>query len=130
MVRADAKTTNGSSEVLVDTDVIYYMSVIPETEAKYHAGAESMMDYITDGNFAYLKDLKEYMLRPGSIKFTVTAEGKIDNVIQDSSCGFLFVDDILFARIKNMPGHWKPAKSYNGQNVDQQFVFFYGKKGC
>ena len=111
-------------------DLIYYLSVVPETEAVYRNGNEALINYLKNASKALINDLSNDVLRSGMMSFVVNKEAKISKVKIESGCGYETLDKHFINLIENIPGEWSAAKNYNGENVDQEFVFFYGQVGC
>ena len=111
-------------------DLIYYLSVVPETEAVYRNGNGALIDYLKNASKALTNDLSNDVLRPGMMSFTDNKEARISDVKVESGCGYETLDKHFINLIENMPGEWTAAKNYAGENVDQEFIFFYGQVGC
>ena len=113
-----------------DYDLVYYMSVIPEQEAKFVGGNDALVEYLKESSKAATAIITEDKLRPGKVDFTVSKDGKITNVKLESTSGFPSVDEKLVELIENMPEKWQPATNSKGEKVDQGLVFFFGLFGC
>lgn len=107
-----------------------YFTVTPEKEANYKGGKDAITDYLRSKSSELTKKAKQKKLEVGMIRFVVTKEGAIADASLDSSCGYSAIDEALLKLVMEMPKKWSPAENAIGENVDQEFVFFYGQAGC
>jgi hypothetical protein len=113
-----------------DYDLVYYMTIVPETEAKFALGQEALIDYLKTNSKAETIGITQDKLQPGRINFTITKEGKITSVKLDSTSGYPAFDEKLLDLIINMPKTWIPATNSKGEKIDQELIFFFGMQGC
>jgi hypothetical protein len=125
----DKKTNVITGEVIVDS-VLHYMTIIPEQEAEFKGGFEVLIQYLKESTKEKAAFIEKYKLQPGKVFFTVTKNGAISNVEIIATSGYPSVDKELVNTITNMPRKWNPAANSKGENVDQEFVFFFGSEGC
>lgn len=114
----------------IHNHIVYYMTVIPEVEAEYEGGRAAVIRYLREQMNEQTKDIPTSEIKPGRIKFTVDKKGIVRNVSVDSPSGFVEIDEAFLTHIAMMPGEWTPAKNANGENIDQELIFFYGSFGC
>lgn len=127
-INADCiNTENGTFE---NYRLVYFITIIPEQEAKYLAGNDALLNYLKNGSKKEISIAKKEELKPGRINFTISPEGNIDFVTVSSTCNYKTIDTKMLDLIKNMPGKWKPATNEKGEKVAQELVFFYGIEGC
>jgi hypothetical protein len=108
----------------------HYFTVVPEKQANYEGGKDALQDYLM-ANSAYITDvLDPQQLLAGKIRFVVSKEGTVSNVVLEASCGYDYVDDLLMKVLKKTPEKWTPAENAKGEKVDQEFVFSFGQVGC
>jgi hypothetical protein len=110
--------------------IIYYMTVVPENEAMYAEGQEALISYLKTQSIEATRVIDYDKLEPGRVNFTVTREGNITGVKLNSTSGYPSVDEKLVEIVTNMPGKWHPATNAEGEKVDQELVFFFGRDGC
>ena len=108
----------------------YYFTIVPEKEAEYTSGQDALIEYLKENSKEETAIIKEDKLQPGKVCFTVTKEGTIANVKLTDTSGYPSIDDALVELVSNMPGKWDPATNAQGEKVDQELVFFFGKQGC
>ncbi|NNE27914.1 MAG: hypothetical protein HKN09_13805, partial [Saprospiraceae bacterium] len=75
--------------------IIYYFTIIPETQAEYKSGSTALLDYIKSNNKELTRSLNPDKLRPGTIGFTVNTDGEIEKVELENTCGYTNVDKRL-----------------------------------
>jgi hypothetical protein len=128
-IKADCKTKNQIGEI-ENYDLFYHMTIVPEVEAKFGYGQDALIDYLKVNSKAQTTIIRKEKLKPGQVNFTVTKEGKITNVILESTSGYPSIDETLVDLITNMPKIWIPATNSKGEKVEQDLVFFFGTPGC
>ena len=111
-------------------NLVYYISVTPEKEARYIPGHTELMQYLKDNSKAETAIAQEGQLKSGKISFTVTRAGTIRNISLESTSGYASIDEKMKQLIENIPGEWSPAENEKGQKVDQQLVLSFGLLGC
>lgn len=129
-ITASCKGMHESTGELEYYDLYYVITIIPEKEAVYEDGQYALIEYLTENSKEQTADVREGQLKPGKIRFTVTTEGSISNVGLESTSGYPAIDDTMMELITNTPGKWEPAENLNGEKVDQELIFFFGKAGC
>lgn len=110
--------------------IIYYISVLPEHEATYKNGHDTLMEYLRERSAEDIADIDQNVLRPGRLSFTVSKNGNVENVVLESTSGIDKLDTAMSKYVAAIPGEWNPATNGIGENIDQEFVFFFGKQGC
>jgi len=110
--------------------LIYYISVVPEQEATYISGRESLLTYLQENCALLLSHIDSRQLQPGRLLFEVSTEGTVSHAEIESSCGFAAIDSHVLGLIKDAPGKWQPAKNAEGKLIAQQFIVFFGTQGC
>jgi len=108
----------------------YYFSIIPEKEATYTSGHNTLINYLKENSKDRTSIIKMKQLKPGKVSFTVTKKGGITNVKLTSTSGYNSIDKLLLELITNIPGEWEPAENSTGEKVDQELVFSFGLMGC
>ena len=108
----------------------YYMTVVPETQASYKAGKETLIDFITAKSKSTIDKLQKGNLKSGNIRFTVTTNGSISDISIDSTCGYPRVDKRMVELINSLSEGWNVATDGKGEKVNQVLVFSYGQGGC
>lgn len=107
----------------------YAATVIPEHEAEYPGGVESMRAYLKENAIINIPNESFKELQQVIIRFTVDEQGQVTNPRFTSTTGDSRTDNLLLKALKNMPG-WKPAVDGTGKNVAQDFEFIIGNTGC
>ena len=129
-VEADIKSKHAHTEQLMDNYFAYYMTVVPQKEAAYKEGYFSLINYLKENSRQETAVIDRDELKPGQVSFVVSKKGTVTDVNLDSTSGYPSVDEKLVELIKNMPGEWIPATNAQGENVEQELVFFFGMDGC
>ncbi|MFT6983996.1 MAG: hypothetical protein ACJAUD_002776 [Crocinitomicaceae bacterium] len=129
-VRAEFKRENPNTGELEDNYVVYYMSIVPETEVKFVNGNSVLIDYFKKNSKKDVAKIDTAELKPGKVHFTITKEGKITNIKLASTSGFDAIDEKMISLIKAIPGEWEPALNSKGEKVDQELVYSFGIMGC
>ncbi|MBT8191254.1 MAG: hypothetical protein HKN67_12800 [Saprospiraceae bacterium] len=110
--------------------IVYWMTIIPENEARYKDGHNALIDYLKKNSQDDISIVKQGSIQPGRIDFLISTEGKIENISLDSSTGYPTIDDAMINLVNKIPGQWIPASNSNGEAVPQKLVFFFGNMGC
>ena len=110
--------------------LIYYISVVPEQEATYISGRESLINYLHDNISSLISHIDAKTLQPGRLLFEISSDGTLSYAEIESTCGFSDIDSHVLKLMKEVPGKWNPAKNAEGKSVAQQFVIFFGTQGC
>lgn len=129
-VLANCEKQHGRTGEIEPYHLIYYITIQPEKEAEYINGHDAFVAYLKDNSREAITGLKEDMIRPGKVRFTVNAQGGISDVKLTSTSGFQTVDERMIKLIEDAPGQWEPARDANGNRIDQVLVFSFGKVGC
>lgn len=122
-------TVDGSGNI-DPCDLAYYLTLIPEKEAEYSLGEEGLLTFLRQNSEAKTVNLSGDELQPGKVYFTITSNGTVSNVKLESTCGYPLIDETMIELLSKAPGKWISAENSKGENVDQTFVFSYGKVGC
>lgn len=130
VIQADYLERNTATGKLTFNYFSPHLTVVPENQAYYETGKESLINYLEKENKENTLQLDERKLQPASIRFTVSKKGTLANITIERSCGFSRIDTHMLELLKNAPGKWIPAKNINGENVNQELMMFYGKVGC
>ncbi|KAA3628462.1 MAG: hypothetical protein DWQ02_19295 [Bacteroidetes bacterium] len=129
-IEAYCKRRNPESGQLEIQCFVVYVTVIPEQEAEYESGHDSLLKFLKDNSREAIVAVPREKLEPGKVYFTVNKNGTIENVKVVSDSGFGSVDEKMVELISNMPGKWRPAQNSIGEKVDQELVLFYGGDDC
>ena len=105
------------------------VAVVPDVEASFPEGYEKLKAYLAENGIKKLPSGKPTDFKPVTVYFTVNEEGAITNDYISQSSGNAATDRILLEAIHKMP-KWKPAQSFTGTKVKQEFVFAVGNVGC
>lgn len=123
---------NGKHKDVPDREVYdlnYFITVTPENEAEYIGGEDALIDYLKKNSSKETAMVKEDQLESGGVIFTVTKDGTVVNVKLSSTSGYSSIDKAMVELITNLPGTWDPATNAEGEKLDQEFVFSFGR-GC
>jgi hypothetical protein len=129
-ISANYKMKKLGSDQLEDKYLTYYITVIPEQEAEYTSGYQTLISYLKENSTIETAIIEQNQLKPGRVDFTITKEGTVTNVRLTSTSGYPTVDKKLVELISKMPGRWYSATDANGEKVEQEFIFFFGFEGC
>ena len=128
-----AKTLSGTGVDKEDENknktIDIWLSIIPETEAKYSGGSTAMNNYLKDSIISKIPESTALKIKSAKVIFTVNDKGKVDDVIVLKSSGDDKIDQLMKEAIAKMP-IWKPAANANGLKVKQYFEFTTGIYGC
>ena len=130
LVKGDFKKKHADTDELYSSYFAYYMTIVPEHEAEYAGGQEALIAYLKEGSKEATAIIQKDKPKSGTVAFTVTKRGAIEHVTLNSTPGYELVDKVLVELVENMPKNWTPATNAKGENVDQEFVFFFGEQGC
>ena len=92
-----------------------HLTIVPEKQAEYSEGWDAVEDYIRE-NTKTIPSTGE-MLGPGKVRFTITAEGVVDEVFLDSSCGNKALNSKVIELIKNLPGTWTSGENEKEKSI-------------
>jgi len=129
-ITSDCKTKNRFTGRLVSYDLVYYITIIPENQAKYKDGDDALIEYLKENMKDKTGIIRKDNLKPGQVSFTVTKSGTIENAQLESTSGYTLIDNALVELVSTMSENWNPATNSKGEKVDQQLIFFFGKQGC
>ena len=121
---------NENSGITEMYDLNYFMTVVPEKEAKYTEGRDALIDYLKKNSAVAITGLLEEKLEAGRILFTVNTRGAVSNVRLSGSSGYHSVDETMMELLIKAPGSWEPATNSKGEKVEQVLMFSFGKLGC
>ena len=124
------KEKNAETGVLEDTHWTPYLTIVPEKQAEYLKGKESLKKYLKESSEDARAHVIPEKLQPAKLYFTVTKNGTIADVRLDKSSNYPVVDKRMIDLITNLPGKWEPAENLKGEKVDQEFVISFGLMGC
>ncbi|MBT8286458.1 MAG: energy transducer TonB, partial [Bacteroidia bacterium] len=130
MIWADYREKNVTTGKMEDHHWTPYLTIVPEKQAEYESGKESLMTYLKENSKNSRASVDPDNLQPAKLYFTVTKEGAIKNVRLDRSSNYPSVDERMIELITNAPGKWKPAENSEGEKVDQELVISFGLMGC
>lgn len=130
LITAMAEQLNPETNVFEEDTILRYMSVVPEVEAQYKGGIDAVVSYLKESSKEQTALMEKDKLQPAKFYFTVGTNGEIINVHQTWTSGYDSVDKDMMEIIRNMPRLWTPAQNSSGENVEQEFVFFFGVQGC
>lgn len=113
-----------------DHDLVYYISIVPDIEARYIDGHEELMRFLREGSKETIKKAENWKLKPGKLSFTISAEGEPTNAHLLHSCGYPEVDSTLLELVLTTTGKWFSALDAGNKPVDQELYFSFGQEGC
>ena len=129
-VRAEYKGINEESGVLDDKKFNPYLTIVPEKQAIYINGKESLLQYLRANNKKNLIYLEKDKIRPAMLKFVVNKDKTISNIRMSNHSGYPSMDETMIDLLRNAPGQWAPAENAKGEKVDQELVISFGMVGC
>ncbi len=129
-IRADCKHTSEFNRQVENYDFVYYVTVVPETEARFKDGNKALVDYLKENSIPETADFKKEDLKYGNLHFIVSKNGTIENVRLESSSGHEIVDQKMEQLIRSVSGQWEAAANAKGEKIEQEFVFSFGLIGC
>ncbi len=129
-LRTNIKRKNKYNDELSYDYIVYYITVVPEREAEYSEGLNSLASYLKQKAFEDKIIIDQNAVKPGRLEFTVTKTGDISDVHLDSSSGYSEMDERLEMLLNDLPGSWTPAENANGEPVNQKLILFFGIQGC
>jgi hypothetical protein len=129
-LESDAKKTVSLYGETVPYDFVYYITIVPEAQAKYLKGNVALLDYLKTNSQAETANTNKYKLQAGKIRFTVNVQGNVEKVTLESTSGYAEVDAKMLMLIKNLPGTWEAATNAKGEKMNQELIFSFGTMGC
>lgn len=131
--RVDAKCQgpNPDDPSMTEYDMYYAFTVVPEKEASFPGGMESVIDYLKNNCKKEISKARADVLDPGLIVFTVNKDGSVSKSEHLISSGYPNLDNKLVELMKNLPQNWTPAENANGEKVPQELALRFGDlSGC
>ena len=107
-----------------------YLTIVPEQQATYSEGKNALLAYLMTNSKQAINELTSNDYKPGKMYFTITKEGRLENVKVHSSSGYSDIDALLEKLLKDAPGSWQPATDGEGNKVAQELVLSFGNMGC
>ena len=129
VVEVTYKSKNFITKDLDVRNMRYTATVIPEHEAEYPGGRESMRAYLKERAISKIPNESFKELQQAIILFTVDEQGRITNGRFTTTSGDSKTDALLLKALMDMP-KWKPAENSEGIKVSQDFEFIVGNSGC
>ncbi len=99
--------------------------VIPNTEAQFPSGDAAMKAYIKEKVMAEISDATLKTINRAAILFSVSEQGKVQNIKISESSENEKVDQLMLQAIQQMPD-WTPAYDAKGNAIRQEFEFSIG----
>lgn len=130
LIRSSCDVKNTFNDEVYKDTLIYYLTMIPEVEAQYPGGIDNLNHYLKESLSQDIKWMDPKEVGPSRMRFNISKYGVLQNVRVENGCGIASIDSSLVEIIKNLPHNWTPAKDMAGNPVSQDFVFFYGQRGC
>lgn len=107
----------------------YNLTVMPEIEAEYIGGTESLTQYLKENAIDKIQELPNRQFAQTIIKFTIDSDGDVSNIEMTPTVD-TDIDQLLTDVLNNMP-LWKAAADSTGKKVKQEFVLRIGNNiGC
>lgn len=107
----------------------YNLTVMPEIEAEYIGGTESLTQYLKENAIDKIQELPNRQFAQAIIKFTIDSDGDVSNIEMTPTVD-TDIDQLLTDVLNNMP-LWKAAADSTGKKVKQEFVLRIGNNiGC
>ncbi len=123
------KSKNFITKELDVRHIHYTATLVPEHEADYPGGDESMRAYLKENAITKIPNESFKELQQAIIRFTIDEQGQITNPRVTTTSGDPKTDNLLLKALKNMP-KWNPAVDSEGVKVTQDFQFIVGNNGC
>lgn len=129
-VEASIRRENEFTGEVEETEFVYYITVVPETQASYQEGHAALINHFQEHSKHLIAGIKTEEFQPAKVRFTITKYGKIDAVEWESTSGKTEIDLRMLELLYELPGKWIPATNANGENVDQELILSFGSIGC
>lgn len=130
-LRAQCIGPNPDEPEMTDYKMYYPFTVVPEKQAEYPGGEDALVKFIKEKSLEERTPVTQDDLKRGFVVFTVSKTGEIEGTRHLIGCGYPAIDDKMVDLINSLPETWVPAENSNGENVAQEFVFFFGQlDGC
>ena len=130
LIRMEYQQKNKETGKLEDSYSTPHMTIVPERQAVYVNGKDSLIEYLKEYSEAVRVNVESEKLKPAKLFFTVTKNGAIKNVKLDRSSNYPSLDKRMIELINEAPGYWEPAQNSKGEKVDQELVVSFGLIGC
>ncbi len=127
-IQARGKTKHPETEQIVN--YTYHLTVVPEKEAEYPGGQDALIAYLSENSKEEVAIVKAGQLQRGEISFKVSTTGTIMDVELVSSSGYKAIDKTMVTLMKTLSEKWDPATKLNGDKIEQEFIFSFGRGGC
>jgi len=129
LIRANYKKDGASSNDTEDYHFSPHYTVVPEKQATYADGLDSLLKYLKDNKSKDTEIIDTKKLQAVKASFTINKDGSLTDIELDRTTNYPALDLELTELIKNIPGEWEPAKNTNGEKVDQVLVLSFGLEG-
>ena len=132
-LKAPCNGPNPDKPDMTEYEMYYSFTVVPEKEASYPGGEETIVDHLrtVSNDFILKAKINGDDLKRGFVVFKVSKTGEVMNAEHMISCGYPSVDDKMVELLNGLPEKWVPAKDGNGQVVEQELVLYFGQmQGC
>ncbi len=129
-IEAYCKLHERNTGKTIDQCFVYYVTIVPERKAEFKKGQQALLNYLKEQSKDAISQVELERLQPGKVIFTVTRNGKVENVKLKSTSGYDTIDDTMTELISNLTGKWSPAANSEGEKVDQTLTFSFGLVGC
>lgn len=111
-------------------ELFYAFSVVPKTHAEYKGGYDQLIEELRANTESIVGQIKADKVPMARVKFRVSEKGEVIKSEINAYSGDLSMDEILVNSVKNLKANWVPAKNEKGENISQDFYFFFGMDGC
>ena len=101
----------------------YYFTVVPHKAAEFLNGEEAFNEYFEMNVIANLDSTQKKLLVLSILDFTVSTEGKIEDVNLVEGTGNIELDAYLQQALCDSPA-WKPAETHDGTPVQNSLRFY------
>ncbi len=114
--------SNNTSATKEPKTISFAYVVIPEYPASCDGGYEGMERYLTSKTLKDLSFAEQELIKNIEAKFTIDNTGAATNVSLTKSSNNERLDKMIKHALNSMP-KWAPARSADGNNVSQDFMF-------
>jgi protein TonB len=128
--KAKSKGVHKKTGEPANCELNYSITVTPEKEAEYVGGMDAVILYLENNSKKETSIAQEDQLNRGQIKFIVSKEGTVTNVELLKPSGYDSIDNHLLTLINSLPESWTPASTLDGEKIEQEFIFSFGRGGC
>ena len=130
LIRLDYQQKNKETGALEENYHSPHYTIVPAKQAQFSEGREQLLHYLRNNSADVLVNIKEKLLQPAKLYFTVTQTGEVDNIRLDRSSNYPAIDARMIELLYKLPGRWIPAENEDGQKVAQELVISFGLLGC